>query len=223
MKQDNSTPLKAGEYDRAIANTLPYYRDFFEQTFEVVEQYEMDCLEWLDLGCGTGILEEMAIERFIDANFVLVDPAYEMLEQAQAKLGNEKIQFICSSSDKIEFESCFNVVTAIQSHHYMNELERVKATENVFNALKDGGIYICFENVIPDDESVKNSELKRWGKYQIRHGKTEKEAEEHNSRCGVKYFPITVDRHKDILRNAGFKHIHVFWYSYMQMGIYAIK
>lgn len=36
MSKDNSMPLNANQYDNAISNTLPYYMDFFEQTFEVV-------------------------------------------------------------------------------------------------------------------------------------------------------------------------------------------
>ncbi|MDO4965207.1 MAG: class I SAM-dependent methyltransferase [Lachnospiraceae bacterium] len=223
MIKDNSTTLNAKQYDNAISDTLPYYMDFFEQTFEVVEQCGFEQLKWLDLGCGTGTLEEKALKRFGDIHFVLVDPSSEMLYMAKEKLKNEDVQYLNCGSDSIDFKDCFNVVTAIQSHHYMKEQERVKATKNVLNALKDGGIYICFENVIPDDESVKDFELARWGIYQIRHGKTEAEAKEHNARCGVNYYPITVDRHIDILRKAGFRHIHVFWYSYMQMGIYAIK
>lgn len=38
--------------------------DFFEQTFEVVEQCGFELLNWLDLGCGTGMLEEKALNRF---------------------------------------------------------------------------------------------------------------------------------------------------------------
>ena len=41
-------------------------------------------------------------------------------------------------------------------------------------------------------------------------GILEEEAKEHNARCGVNYYPITVDKHREILKNAGFKHVHVF-------------
>ena len=89
--------------------------------------------------------------------------------------------------------------------------------------MKKGGIYISFENVVPSDEEIKNKELLRWGKYQQRHGKTETEAKAHNARCGVNYFPLTVEEHIELVKKTGFKYVHVFWYSYMQMGIYAIK
>ena len=41
----------------------------------------------------------------------------------------------------------------------MSENQRKKATENLFQVLKLGGIYITFENVIPECEEVKQFEL----------------------------------------------------------------
>lgn len=46
----------------------------------------------------------------------------------------------------------------------MHEEERKKAAECVYNALKKGGIYISFENIIPEDEEIKKFELLRWGR-----------------------------------------------------------
>ena len=89
----------------------------------------------------------------------------------------------------------------------MHEDERKKATENVFRSLKKGGIYVSFENVIPEDAEVKEAELLHWGRYQQRHGKTQEEAKAHIR----------------LLKQTGFRHVHVFWYSYMQMGIYGVK
>ncbi len=97
----------------------------------------------------------------------------------------------------------------------MHEEERRKATKCVYDSLVNGGIYITFENIIPEDEELKKSKLLRWGRYQQRHGKTE-EAREHNARCGVNYFSLTVDQHIRFLKEVGFKKVHMFWYSYMQ-------
>ena len=92
------------------------------------------------------------------------------------------------------------------------------------------GIYIVnLQHCIPilfnktTDETIKKSELLRWGRYQQRQGKTAEEALAHNARCGVSYFPLTVDGHIELLKKTGFHAVHVFWISYMQMGIYAIK
>ncbi len=223
MSNDNTTPVAARFYDREINKTIPYYREFYAQTLDVIEQYKSGKIKWLDLGCGTGALEEIALKKFSDIQFTLVDPSQKMLELAKNKLDDSSIQYFCTSSAFIEFKDLFDVVTAIQAHHYMHEEERRKATECVYNSLVNGGIYITFENVIPEDEEIKKSELLRWGRYQQGRGKTEKEAKEHNARCGVNYFPLTVNQHIQLLKEIGFKKVHVFWYSYMQMGIYALK
>lgn len=223
MQNDNTTPMSAGTYDKEINNTIPYYSEFYDQTLDVIEQCDYEELHWLDLGCGTGSLEKLALQRFTNAQFVLVDPSEKMLEKAKEKLQDQNIQYMCGNSVSIDFDSSFDVVTAIQSHHYMHEDERKKATENVYKALKKGGIYISFENVVPEDTDIKEMELLRWGRYQQRHGKTQAEAKAHNARCGVNYFPLTVSEHMQLLKQTGFRYVHVFWYSYMQMGIYGVK
>lgn len=226
MEQDNTTPMNAASYDNGIFNTIPYLAEFYQQTFDVIKQYQTGQLHWLDLGCGTGLLEKLAFEEFEVPEFVLVDPSEQMIEQAKEKLATlpaSPIQYICSSSETIAFDNCFEVVTAIQSHHYMKKPEREKATKHVYKALKPGGIYISFENVVSSDEEVKAKELLRWGRYMQAHGKSPEETKVHNDRCGVNYFPITVEDHISLLKECGFRHIHVFWYSYMQMGIYGIK
>lgn len=189
----------------------------------MVEQYKGEEIAWLDLGVGTGTLEQLALERFPKAKFVLLDPSDKMLEQAQLKLGDYEVEYLHASSTEIKFQEKFDVITVIQSHHYLKEDERKVATKKVYEALKEDGIYISFENVIPEDEEIKREELLRWGRYQQRHGKTKEQADEHNARCGINYFPLTVAQHIDLLKETGFRKRYVFWKSYMQMGIYAIK
>ena len=220
---DNTTPMSAAEYDDKINNTIPYYSEFYAQTLDVIAQCGFSELDWLDLGCGTGTLEEKALQVFPSARFVAVDPSEKMLEQARNKLAGHKIAYVIGKSLEISYKAQFNVVTAIQSHHYMREEERRQSVQNVYDTLRDGGIFICFENVIPESEDVKKQELLRWGRYQQRHGKTEAEALAHNARCGTSYFPITVLQHIQLLESCGFKDVHVFWLSYMQMGIYGFR
>ena len=220
---DNSTPLSAKEYDSEINKTIPFNSTFYEQTIDVITQCGYPSIRRLDLGCGTGTLEELALSHFPNACFVLLDPSEKMLSQAKSKLATYDFDYICGKSVDITIDNEFDVVTAIQSHHYMSEEERALAVEKVFHALKRDGIFVCFENVIPADESLKKKELLRWGRYQQRQGKTAEEALEHNARCGVNYFPITGEQHIQLLKKTGFRAVHVFWISYMQMGIYAIK
>lgn len=223
MKNDNTTPITASEYDKKINNTIPYYSEFYNQTLDVIEQCGYSDICWMDLGCGTGSLAEKAMDYFDNIRFVLVDSSEKMLEQSEVKLKNFDVEYSCEKLQDVRYNERFHVITAIQAMHYLQEDERYQAIKNVYSSLREGGIFINFENVIPEDEDLKTRELLRWGRYQQRHGKTAKEAEEHNKRCGVNYFPLTIREHFDLLKKIGFQSVHVFWVSYMQMGIYAIK
>lgn len=221
MNRNTSTPLKAEEYDGEIGKTLPYHEAFYQQTISVVKKYKGSAVRWLDIGCGTGKLTQLAGQQLPDAEFVLADPSEEMLECArQAGSGSD---YLCKGSQEIDFEEQFDVVTAIQVHHYLHENEREAATRNVYRALRRGGMYITFENVIPECEQLWEMELQRWGDYQREHGKSEQQVREHLARCGTAYFPLTVPQHIQLLRETGFRIVHVFWCSYLQAGFYAIK
>ena len=152
---DTTTPHTAAEYDSKINDTVPFYSEFYAQTLDVIDGCGYSELDWLDLGCGTGSLEEKALRAFPSARFVAVDPSSEMLEQAKEKLAGREITYVQEKSADIRFVDRFNVVTAIQSHHYMHEEERQQAVQRVYDALKEGGIFICFENVIPESDAVK--------------------------------------------------------------------
>lgn len=222
MIQDNTTPHRAEEYDEKILQTLPFYPEFHSQTIELIRQ-KQNVSDLLDIGCGTGVLETLILREFPDIKITAIDPSVSMLEEAQKRNQTDQITYRCQSSESIEDENAFDVITAIQVHHYLQQAGREQATANIFRALRQGGYYISFENVIPEEEELLSSELERWKRYQISRGKSVDEAEAHIKRCGVNYFPISVRQHIALLRKTGFRMSYVFWKSYMQMGILGIK
>ncbi len=221
----NTSPYAASDYDNNIERTIPYYSFFYRQTLDLVAALGRDAFQWLDCGCGTGTMAEMALKIFPEAEFSLCDPSQDMVVLAQKKLSGEKRvkEFFVLGTENIDFEKRFDVVTAIQSHHYFREDERVKATQNVYRALKEGGMYVFFENTAPLTDEGKKIVMNRWARYQREHGKSENEIETYLSRYGKNYFPITSIAHLENLKQCGFKTAEPFWLSVMQAGFYAIK
>lgn len=223
MAKDNLTPINVKEYDSEIKSVIPYYEEFHKQTISVIKNMRFMEINWLDLGCGTGTLANKAKDVFPKVHFVMADPSEKMLERARINNKTLKAKYLNCGSETIEFNNQFNVVTTIQVHHYLQMDVRKKATKNIYQALCLGGIYITFENVVPESKEITSFELQRWGMYQQEHGKSVNEVENHLSRCGVNYFPLSINEHIKLLKSIGFTLVHVFWYSFMQVGIYAIK
>jgi tRNA (cmo5U34)-methyltransferase len=223
---DNKTAHASSEYDSGIDKTIPYYRAFHAETLRVVEARHPSPRAWLDTGCGNGTLVREASARFPDTEFFLSDPSAEMLGLAVAKNEGAKVQAIGSwPSEAIpaEYDGRFDVVTAIQAHHYLDRDARAAAARRCRDLLKPGGVYITFENTRPLTADGEALFKEYWRRFQVDAGKTEEAAKRHMDRYGVEYFPITVPEHIECLHAAGFSAVELLWYSYMQSGYLCIK
>jgi tRNA (cmo5U34)-methyltransferase len=225
-KNDNTTAHKSSEYDIQVRKTIPYYENIHSETIRFVKAVGIEPALWLDAGCGTGSFVEKALAVFPGATFVLSDPSEQMLKIAKKKLEKKKgwFRFIPPvTTQDLKMSGSPDIITAIQSHHYLQAQQRVRATAVCFNLLRPGGMYITFENISPMTEDGIKIGKKYWKSFQVSAGRTEKEADKHMERFGKEYFPITIEEHLALLRDCGFKAVEIFWYSYMQAGFYAIK
>ena len=222
---DNTTPLSANDYDAEIEKIVPFYSEFHRQTIDLVKSFHWSEGSWLDTGCGTGTLVAKAMKEFPAFRFVLCDPSEAMIVQARKEIPDLRglLEFHTCGTQNLEYKNEFDIITAIQSHHYLGHDDRSLALKKCFDALKVNGVFIFFENFAPSDERSKNIVMNRWGRYQQSHGKTDEEISQHQRRYDRDYFPITLERHFHLMFQAGFKTIEIFWLSYMQAGIYAIK
>lgn len=226
---ENKTPHMPEDYDIKISTVLPYYSCFHQETINLVRSLPSVPKVWLDTGCGTGSLVLRAIGQFPDTKFLLLDPSEGMLQQAREKLSScppERLGFLKASATQElsgEPEEEPDVITAIQCHHYLDRENRRKAVRVCHELLRDGGIFITFENIRPlTEEGIALGKL-YWGSFQEAQGRSREEAEQHLERFGTEYFPITVEEHLELLRETGFRTVELFWYSYMQAGFYCIK
>jgi len=223
---DNTTAHIADQYDEKVRSTIPCFENFHQQTLDLIRHCQPSPASWLDTGGGTGILIKEAVEVFPDTRFILADPAPPMLARAQVKLGTHERVTIAEPGGSGELKytnDSFDVITAIQSHHYLDSTGRKLATANCFRMLAPGGVYVTFENIRPFTPTGIETGLRRWIDFQTDCGKPRDEAEAHAARFGHEYFPITISEHLELLRSTGFSVVEILWASYLQAGFYAVK
>ncbi|HVN96083.1 MAG TPA: class I SAM-dependent methyltransferase [Syntrophorhabdaceae bacterium] len=227
-KADNTTPHLAQQYDGQVRNTIPYYDEFHEETIRFVKATGAHPRLWLDTGCGTGLLVKRALSRFTKTTFVLADPSAEMIKQARKKLRNHedsgRIKFLKPvATQDLKLDSQFDVITAIQSHHYLKKEEREHATRTCYDLLKRKGLFITFENVRPSSNEGIEAGKNYWSQFQLLRGKDARAVGKHMNRFDSEYFPIPVEEHLKLLKTCGFRTVELLWYSYMQAGFYGVK
>lgn len=220
---DNRSAYNSNVYDVNIVSTLPYYREYHNQIIDLVRTTGLKDICWLDTGCGTGTLANRVLEEREDIRFTLCDPSEQMLDRAREKLQGKDIRFLNMQSQDLDFDSEFDVVTAVQCHHYLQPESRRIAVKNCWSALKDNGIFITFENIKMTTEESDRIALKRWENFLSDHLNDPDKVAHHMNRRGVEVFPITIEEHIKLLRECGFRSVDVLWTSYLQAGFWAIK
>ncbi|MCR5651787.1 MAG: class I SAM-dependent methyltransferase [Lachnospiraceae bacterium] len=224
--KDNKSSYDSGIYDANITNVLPYYTEFHSQVIDVAKMISRGRekgIKWLDTGCGTGTLAARALAELPDTEITLCDPSEGMLKIAKEKLKGKNISFNNIASDALAYENEFDIVTAIQSHHYYDIETRSIAVKKCCRALKEEGIFMTFENIRMSTKESDAMALDRWGQFLLDHGWTPEKVKAHQARRGVEMFPITIEQHLEMIKNAGFRSVNILWASYMQAGFWAVK
>jgi len=217
-------------YENVVRQMMPFYDVFQAEAVDVVKTVKPDVKQWLDTGCGTGNLVELALKAFPDTCFILADPTEKMLQAAVTRLNTssgKRVTFLPPTPTEglPAYKDLLKpqVITAILCHHYYQKEQRRKATEICYQLLDDGGVYITVENTMPESAQGTQLTIERWKRFQIEHGRLKVMAEKHAARFNSEYFPVTVQEHLTLLRETGFKTVELFWKSHMQAGFYAIK
>lgn len=221
--KDNLSAFSSRDYDSRISSVLPYYHEFHTQIIDIAKTLYYDGFRWLDTGCGTGTLACRVLGEFNDVYMTLCDPSAEMLDKAKNNLGETNITYRRVPSQQLDYKNEFDIVTAVQSHHYLDRETRFTATKKCYESLVNGGVYITFENTALSSPQSERIGIDRWSRYLRANGKSEVEVKSHIARRGIEVFPITVEEHLKLIRECGFKSVDILWMSYMQTGFFAIK
>lgn len=222
---DNNSAFNSNEYDKKIKQTLPYYEDFYRQIVDIIKcNGFLNELSWLDAGCGTGKMAEIALQELNNINrFVFCDSSKDMLNISKKRFDCSNTSFLLSDVLSLNFNNEFDIVTSIMINHYLQKDKRITALKKYYEALKPNGIFFNFENFTAYSDCGNELYLNRWKNYQLSKGKNLDECTRHIARYNKEYFPITLSEHFKIMKDCGFKAVEFFWLSYMQVGILGIK
>ena len=134
--------LRAEGYDAHMQSSLVdsevYYHKLAAPIIATAEPIEI-----LDIGCGTGLEVPAVLEKAPNAWLTGMDLSAEMLEILREKFPGENIQVIKGSYLTHDFVTeKYEVILSSMTLHHLLPDQKSKLYRNLFNALKQGGVYI---------------------------------------------------------------------------------
>ena len=136
----------AGAYHAERRRIVPCFDQFYGTAVEVLGLRGGPMLRILDLGAGTGLLSSAILDRYPDAEVVLLDGAAEMLDQARERLPAGTRTIVGDLGDALPDGPFDAVVSALAIHHVEHPVKR-DLFRRVHDALRAGGVFVNAEHV----------------------------------------------------------------------------
>jgi tRNA (cmo5U34)-methyltransferase len=133
-------------------------RPLFARVRALIPKDLTEPFHYADLGAGNGVLDELVLDRYPEAQAVLVDGSEPMLAHARARLGRfgDRAQFVTADVARpgwlAKAGGPFEVVMAARAIHHAGSPDRIRELfGEILGALAPGGVFINFDYVRFDD------------------------------------------------------------------------
>ena len=205
--------LRVAEYDALIRQLVPAY--------PAMRPVQLRLLELgvpktggliLDLGGGTGALAEAIAEKFPTARVEIWDTDPAMLVTARERCARfgERVSYV-ERSFTDPLPACDAVAACIALHHVKDMTVKAGIYQNIFAALKPGGIFVNADTAVCATPALRDHAFQLWAESMHVHGISGAQAFAHfASWAHEDYYPPLITELR-MLADAGFAEPECFW------------
>jgi tRNA (cmo5U34)-methyltransferase len=231
--RDNVTDFRfdkavATVFDDMVARSVPFYAEIQRMVVELSEDFAQPGTNVYDLGCSSGTTFA-ALDPVLDpaVRFVGIDNSPDMLEKAREKFATLKsgrqvdlrVEDI-NAGLKIENASIVNLILTLQ---FIRPLRRERLIADIFRGLNPRGALILVEKVLGEDSLFNRLFIDYYYDMKRRHGYSEMEISQKREALENVLVPYKLLENRELLLNAGFSTVDVFFKWYNFCGIIAVK
>jgi tRNA (cmo5U34)-methyltransferase len=215
-------------FDDMVSRSVPFYGEMQRMVVEMSADFAQPGTSIYDLGCSSGTTFA-ALNPVIDPSvrFVGLDNSPDMLDKAREKFAElaftrevelrvEDINERC----RIENASIVNLILTLQ---FIRPLRRERLIDDVYNGLNPRGALILIEKVLGEDSLFNRLFIDYYYEMKRRHGYSEMEISQKREALENVLIPYKLLENRELLLNAGFTSVDVFFKWYNFCGIIAVK
>jgi tRNA (cmo5U34)-methyltransferase len=231
--RDNVTDFKfdkavATVFDDMVSRSVPFYAEIQRMVVELTEDFAEPGSRVYDLGCSSGTTFA-ALDPVIppSVGFVGVDNSSAMLDKCREKLAGMNVErkvdlHVADINDGIAIENA-SVVNLILTLQFIRPLRRERLIADCFKGLNPRGALILVEKVLGEDSLFNRLFIDYYYDLKRRHGYSDMEISQKREALENVLIPYKLLENRELLLNAGFSSVDVFFKWYNFTGIIAVK
>jgi tRNA (cmo5U34)-methyltransferase len=173
----------------------------------------------LVVGAGGGLELKALATAHPGWTFVGVDPAGEMLRQAERTLGPliDRVKLVEGYVEDVAADG-FDAATCLLTLHFLQHAERVDTAAAIRARLKPGAPFVAAHGSFPQGPGQRDLWLDRYAAFAISQGVEADKALGARSAVATMAAMIAPEEDEAILREAGFTDVAMFWAAFTWRG-----
>jgi tRNA (cmo5U34)-methyltransferase len=212
-----SNPDMVKHYAEGPRRFVPGFADLHRMTSILLAEHAQQDARVLVLGAGGGLELKSMAEAEPGWNFVGIDPAAAMLKLADQTLGplSARVQFQQGYIDDAP-DGPFDAATCLLTLHFLDADERRRTASEIHRRLKPGAPFVAAHSSFP--QGARTQWLSRYAAFAIASGADPDKANGARAAVDANLSLLSPEQDAQILREAGFKHVELFYAAFTWRG-----
>jgi tRNA (cmo5U34)-methyltransferase len=214
-----SDPAAVARYADGPPRFVPGFADLHRMTTVLLAEHVAPDARVLVLGAGGGLELRALAEAEPRWTFVGIDPAAEMLKQAERTLGplNARVQLQQGYIDNAP-AGPFDAATCLLTLHFLDVDERRRTAREIHRRLRPGAPFVAAHSSFPQAGAERARWLSRYAAYAIASGADPTQANNARAAVDASLNLLTPEQDAQILREAGFHDVELFYAAFTWRG-----
>ncbi|WP_374569761.1 class I SAM-dependent methyltransferase [Phenylobacterium sp.] len=214
-----SDPKAVANYAEGPRRMVPGLEALHRMCGVLLHERAPDAARVLVVGAGGGLELKFLAQAYPGWTFVGVDPAAEMLREAERTLGelNARVELVQGYVEDVA-SGDFDAATCLLTLHFLGHEDRRRTAAEIHGRLTPGAPFVAAHGSFPQGSAERDLWLDRYAAYAIASGVEPERARAARDAVSDSVNMMAPEYDEAILREAGFKDVALFYAAFTWRG-----
>lgn len=217
-------------FDDMLSRSIPQYDVMRKCVVDLSRIYlkDKEKFDCLDVGCSNGLMIKNMIDNIdakgIKGNYTGIDVSEPMLAKARELFKSNHNVYIRNCDLRTDYPNgSYDIITCILSLMFTPIEYRQNIVQNMYDSLNHGGCLFLVEKVLGNSSQISDMFIENYYDMKRENGYSQEQIDRKRLSLEGVQVCVTSDWNIELLKQAGFRKVDVFWRWCNFMGVIAIK